>query len=144
MAQANIFPRHIVLAAASISGVLMALAVHMLGLRFGLDLGGLWRKEFGTTIPPGAAIGWWLIGAGAFGGGYLTASVLRSAVSGTLPPRLRQFLIVLGLLTLAGAGQAASAPSPIPSLSGVLAGVAALVLGGVMAFSGAAVALRES
>ena len=157
MAQATLFPRHIVLAAASISGVLLALAVHMLGVRFGLDLGGLWRQElvrqelvrqelvrqeFGATVPVGAAMAWWLIAAAAFGGGYLTANVLRSAASGTLPPRMRQFLIAVGVLVLAGAGQAASAPSPIPSLSGVLAGVAALALGGVMAFSGAHVAMR--
>lgn len=142
MAQATTFPRHIVLAAASIAGVLLALAVHMLGVRFGLDLGGLWRKEFGATIPTGAAIAWWLIASAAFGGGYLMANILRSAAAGTLPPRLRQFLIVLGVLMLAGAGQAASGPSPIPSLSGVLAGVAALALGGLMAFSGAHFALR--
>jgi hypothetical protein len=142
MAQATLFPRHIVLAAASISGVLLALAVHMLGVRFGLDLGGLWRQEFGATVPVGAAMAWWLIAAAAFGGGYLTANVLRSAASGTLPPRMRQFLIAVGVLVLAGAGQAASAPSPIPSLSGVLAGVAALALGGLMAFSGAHVAMR--
>lgn len=122
--------------------MLLALAVHMLGVRYGLDLGGLWRQEFGATIPAGAAVAWWLIAAAAFGGGYLTANLLESAASGTLPPRLRQFLIVLGVLILAGAGQAASAPSPIPSLSGVLAGVAALLLGGAMAFSGAHAALR--
>ena len=152
MAQAIPFPRHIVLAAASISGVLLGLAVHMLGVRFGLDLGGLWRQDLvhqdlvhraaSTDVPIGAAIAWWLIAAAAFGGGNLTANVLRSAASGTLPPRMRQFLIAIGVLILAGAGQAASAPSPIPSLSGVLAGVAALALGGVMAFSGAHVALR--
>ena len=144
MAQATAFPRHIVLAAASICGVLLALAVHMLGARFGFDLGGLWRQDFGSDVPIGAAIAWWLIAAAAFGGGYLTANVLRSAASGTLPPRMRQFLIAVGVLVLAGAGQAASAPSPIPSLSGVLAGVAALALGGIMAFSGAHVALRDT
>lgn len=148
MTQASTFPRHIVLAAASISGVLLALAVHMLGARYGLDLGGLWRqdlerKEFGAAVPAGAAIAWWIIAAAAFGGSYFTANLLDSAASGTLPPRLRQFLIVIGILVLAGAGHAASAPSPIPSLSGVLAGVAALGLGGLMAFSGAHFALRR-
>lgn len=143
MAQVTTFPRHIVLAAASISGVLLALAVHMLGVRFGLDLGGLWRREFGSNIPVGAAMAWWLIASAAFAGGYLTANILHSAAAGTLPPRLRQLLIVLGVLMLAGAGQAASGPSPIPSLSGVLAGVAALGLGGIMAFSGAHFALKS-
>jgi hypothetical protein len=44
----------------------------------------------------------------------------------------------------AGAGQAASAPSPIPTISGVLAGLAALCLGAVMAFCGAHFALRRA
>jgi hypothetical protein len=50
----------------------------------------------------------------------------------------------VGVLVLAGAGQAASAPSPIPTISGVLAGLAALFLGAVMAFSGAYFALRKA
>ena len=40
-------------------------------------------------------------------------------------------------------GQAASAPSAIPTISGVLAGIAALCLGAVMAFCGAYFALRK-
>ena len=47
------------------------------------------------------------------------------------------------LLLLAGAGQVASAPSPIPTAAGVLAGLAALCLGAVMAFCGAHFALRR-
>jgi hypothetical protein len=57
---------------------------------------------------------------------------------------MRQFLIAVGVLVLAGAGQAASAPSPIPTISGVLAGLAALCLGAVMAFCGAHFALRRA
>jgi hypothetical protein len=49
-----------------------------------------------------------------------------------------------GVLSLAGAGPAASAPSPIPSVSGVLAGLAALGLGAAMAFCGAHFALRKA
>ena len=44
-----------------ISGVLLALAVHMLGARYGLDLGGLWRSDTHEFMPAGAAIAWWLI-----------------------------------------------------------------------------------
>ena len=44
-----------------ISGVLLALAVHMLGARYGLDLGGLWRTDTHEFMPAGAAIAWWLI-----------------------------------------------------------------------------------
>jgi hypothetical protein len=68
---------------------------------------------------------------------------MDSAVAGQIPPRMRHFLIAVGVLVLAGAGQAASAPSPIPTTSGVLAGLAALCLGAVMAFCGAHFALRK-
>ena len=57
---------------------------------------------------------------------------------------MRQFLIAVGVLVLAGAGQAAAAPRPIPTIAGVLAGIAALGLGAVMAFCGAHFALRKA
>ncbi len=44
MAETTYFPRRLILAGAMISGVLLALAVHMMGVRYGLDLGGLWRS----------------------------------------------------------------------------------------------------
>src|SRR5258707_954824 len=97
MPETTYFPRRLILAGAMISGVLLALAVHMLGVRFGLDLGRLWRSDAREFVPAGAA----------------------------------------------GAGQAASAPSPIPTISGVLAGLAALCLGAMMAFCGAHFALRK-
>jgi hypothetical protein len=65
-------------------------------------------------------------------------------VSGQIPLRMRQFLIVVGVLLLAGAAQTASAPSAVPTISGVLAGLAALGLGALMAFCGAHFALRKS
>src|SRR5438128_11510190 len=141
MAETTYFPRRIILAAALLSGVLLALAVHMLGARYGLDLGGLWRSDTGEFMPAGAAIAWWLIATVAFVGGYFTATLMHSAVSGQIPQRMRQFLIGVGVLVLAGAGQAASAPSPIPTLSGVLAGLAALGLGPLLAFCGPPFAL---
>ena len=144
MAEATLFPRQLVLAGAILSGVLLALAVHMLGARHGLDLGGLWRSQTGEFVPAGAAIAWWLIATVGFSGGYFTAALMHSAVSGQLPLRMRQFLIGVGVLVLAGAGQAASAPSPIPTISGVLAGIAALCLCAAMAFCGAHFALRRS
>ena len=144
MAETNFFPRHLILGGAMISGVLLALAVHMLVARYGLDLGGLWRSDTKSFMPAGAAIAWWLIATVAFSGGYFTASLMHSAVSGQIPQRMRQFLIAVGVLLLAGAGQAATAPSAIPTIAGVLAGIAALFLGAVMAFSGAHFALRKS
>ena len=144
MAETTYFPRRIILAAALMSGVLLALAVHMLGTRYGLDLGGLWRSDTHEFMPAGAAVAWWLIATVAFVGGYFTASLMQSAASGQIPQRMRQFLIAVGVLVLAGAGQAASAPSPVPTISGVLAGLAALCLGAAMSFCGAHFALRKA
>ena len=144
MAETNFFPRRLILGGAVISGVLLALAVHMLVARYGLDLGGLWRSDTRNFMPAGAAIAWWMIATVAFSGGYFTANLMHSAVSGQIPRRMRQFLIAVGVLLLAGAGQAAAAPSAIPSISGVLAGIAALCLGAVMAFCGSHFALRKA
>jgi hypothetical protein len=144
MAETTYFPRRLILAGAMISGVLLALAVHMLGVRFGLDLGGLWRSDSPDFMPAGAAIAWWLIASVGFCGGYFTGTLMESAVSGQLPQRMRQFLIAVGGLLLVGAAQAASGPSPIPTISGVLAGIAALCLGAAMAFCGALFALRKA
>jgi hypothetical protein len=144
MAQTTFFPRRLILGGAMMSGVLLALAVHMLGARYGLDLGGLWRSDTMQVIPAGAAIAWWLIATVGFSGGYFIATLMHSAVKGQIPQRMRQFLIAIGVLLLAGAGQAASAPRAIPTISGVLAGLAALCLGAVMAFCGANFALRRA
>lgn len=126
-------------------GMLLALAVHVLGQRFGLDLGGLWRVDDARVlVPAGAALAWWLIATVGFCGGYFTATLMHSAVSGHIPRRMRQFLVVTGVLLAAAAGQAASAPSAIPTASGVLAGLTALCLGVVLAFCGAHFALRKA
>jgi hypothetical protein len=144
MTQTTHFPSRLILAGAAITGVLLALAVHMLGARLGLDLGGLWRNDARDFMPAGAALAWWLIASVAFCGGYFTATLMQSAVAGQIPQRMRQFLIAIAVLLLAGAGQAASAPSPLPTVSGLLAGLAALGLGAAMAFCGAHFALRKS
>ncbi|MBV9564661.1 MAG: hypothetical protein JOY90_30080 [Bradyrhizobium sp.] len=144
MAETTFFPRRLILGGAMVAGMLLALAVHMLGARYGLDLGGLWRSDTTDFMPAGAAVAWWLIATVAFSGGYFTATLMDSAVSGQIPQRMRQFLIAIGVLLLAGAGQAASAPSAVPTVSGVLTGVAALLLGAAMAFCGANFALRKA
>jgi hypothetical protein len=144
MAETTYFPRRLILGGAMISGVLLALAVHMLGARYGLDLGGLWRSDTTDFMPAGAAIAWWLIAAVGFSGGYFIATLMHSAVSGQIPARVRQFLIAVGVLVLAGAGQVAASPSSVPTISGVLTGLAALGLGAVMAFCGAHFALRRA
>src|SRR4029077_2424790 len=97
--------------------------------------GRLWRSDTREFVPAGAAVAWWLIATAGFSGGHFTATLMHSAVSGQIPQRMRQFLIAVGVLVLAGAGQAASAPSPIPTISGLLAGLTAPGLGAATAFS---------
>jgi hypothetical protein len=143
MAETTYFPRHIILAAATIFGVLLALAVHILIQRFNFNLGDLWRQDTGTLIPATAAVAWWLLAASSFVTGYFTASLMHRSVEGRIPLRARQLLIVVGVLMLTAAGQAASAPSAVPTLAGLVAGVAALCLGAVMALCGAHFALRR-
>lgn len=144
MAQPTYFPRHIILAGAMMFGVLLALGIHIIVQGFGLNLGDLWRTDVPELIPARAAVAWWLVAAVAFVGGFVTASLMDSAVSGQIPLRMRQFLIAVGIIMLAAAGQAASAPSAIPTMSGVQAGLVALCLGALMAFCGAHFALRRA
>src|ERR1700753_4296537 len=115
MAETTYFPRRLILAGALISGVLLALAVHMLGARFGLDLGGLWRSDARDVMPAGSARAWCLCATVGFCGGYFTATLMDSAVSGQIPQRMRQFLVALGFLVFLGAAQAASAPRSTPT-----------------------------
>lgn len=144
MAKSAYFSQPIVLAASILFGVLLALGIHIIIQRFNLNLGDLWRTDVPELIPARAALAWWLIAAAAFLAGFISASLMQSAVSGQISLRLRQFLVAVGVIMLAAAGQAAAAPSAIPTLSGVLAGLAALGLGAVMAFCGAKFALRRS
>ncbi len=137
------FSPRLILGAAAMFGMLLALGVHILGQRFGLDLGDLWGASSNGVIPATAAIAWWLIAAVAFVGGYITASLLFSAVSGHLPRRLQHALIAGGLLLLIAAGQAASGPSAVPTLHGLYNGIIALLLGAAMAFAGAHFALAR-
>ena len=139
MAKPAYFSQPIVLAASILFGVLLALGIHIIIQRFNLNLGDLWRTDVPERIPARAALAWWLIAAAAFLAGFICASLMQSAVSGQISLRLRQFLVVVGVIMLAAAGQAAAA-----TLSGVLAGLAALGLGAVMSFCGAKFALRRA
>jgi len=144
MAEQDIYPRNIVLAGAIGCGVLLALAVHMLGQRFGLDLSGLWRTDEVKIVPFGAAVAWWLIATVGFAGGYIGATLMVGAASGQMSRAMWQFLAGVMVLLLAGAGLSASGPTTGPVMARVLAGMIALFLGAGMAFCGAHFATRRA
>lgn len=144
MAEQEIYPRNIVLAGAMGCGVLLALAVHMLGQRFGLDLSGLWRGDQARIVPVGAALAWWLIATVGFAGGYIAATMMHGAASGQMSRTMWQFLAGVLVLLLAGAGLSASGPPTGPVTGQVLAGLIALLLGAGMAFCGAHFATRQA
>ena len=114
MAETTYFPRRLILAGAMISGVLLALAVHMLGVSFGLDLGGLWRSDTREFMPAGAAMAWWLIATRRLLRRLFHRDADASAVSGQIPQRMRQFLIAVGVLVLAGRGPGGLRAKPDP------------------------------
>jgi hypothetical protein len=144
MAEQEIYPRNIMIAGAMGCGVLLALAVHMLSQRFGLDLAGLWVGDQVKVVPIGAAVAWWLIATVGFAGGYIAATMMYGAASGHMSRSMWQLLAGVLVLLLAGAGLSASGPSTGPVMARVLAGVIALLLGGGMAFCGAHFATRRA
>src|SRR3954469_26079114 len=82
MAETTYFPRRIILAAALLSGMLLALAVHMLGARYGLDLGGLWRSDVHEFMPAGAPIAGGAVPAVAFAGGHFSPAPMAEPGAG--------------------------------------------------------------
>jgi hypothetical protein len=144
MAEQEIYPRNIVLAGAMGCGVLLALAVHMLARRFGLDISGLWLGDQVKVVPLGAAVAWWLLATVGFAGGYIAATLMHGAASGQMSRSMWQLLAAVLVLLLAGAGLSASGPSSGPVMARVLAGLIALLLGAGMAFCGAHFATRRA
>ena len=102
------------------------------------------RSDSAAGISVRAAIAWWLIASVAFVGGFTTATLMRSAAEGQMSRPMRQLLIGVLVLVLASAGQAASGPSAVPTVAGIVSAFAALSLGAVMAFCGAYFAFRRA
>jgi hypothetical protein len=138
------FSPRLILSGAMIVGILLALAVHMLAQRFNLDIGDLWRSDSAIGITARAAIAWWLIASVAFVGGFATATLMHSAAEGQMSRPMKYLLVGVLVLVLASTGQAASAPSAVPTIAGIASAFAALFLGAVMAFCGAYFAFRRA
>ena len=129
--------RMTIFAIAMTSGMLLALAVHMLSARLGIGLTRVWQEPVPTDANAvRSALGWWMIAgagfAGSFGAGLLVQDGSR---------RLRRLAGLLLFLLLA-AVPSFSAASPAPNLPFALgADMAGFALGTVTAFCGSWFAL---
>ena len=121
-----------IFAAAMTSGVLLALAAHMLSVRLGVGLTSVWQDLFPTDANAvRSALGWWMIAGAGFCGSFLGGLLAQDASRG------RQRLIgMLFFLLLAGMPYLAAA-APAPNLQFALgANLAVFALGTVTAFCG--------
>jgi hypothetical protein len=134
--------RRLVITCAIVCGVLLALAVQMLGQALDLDLTALWLGDpANISISVGAA--WWMMAAAGFAGGYATTILAARAAAGRIPQMVWWILAGAFVLILAAAGQFASAPSTSAGSASVLAALAALTLGAAMAICGVYVAPKS-
>jgi hypothetical protein len=131
-------PRITIFAIAMTSGVLLALAAHVLAARFGIGLTSAWRDPIPTD--PNAlrsAFGWWSILAAGYAGSFLTGLLVQMQARDRRSRRRLQPLIpIVFFLILAGAPHlAVDAPSAsLPVTFGV--NLSVFGLGIVTAFCG--------
>lgn len=122
-------PRVLVYGAAMTCGALVALAVHIVLGRAGIDLTGLWDRP----AAPGRgqlqwALAWWLIaGAGMFAS-WLTVGMLRADPDRRGLSPLQWTLAAALVIMLAAAGRGSGSTSPALSQA-MLASLAAMGLG---------------
>ena len=136
-------PRILLAGAAATCGMLLALAVHILGTRAGFDLAGVWYRS-GDGGQLRAAIAWWLIAGAGFAGSFACVGLLRQSASPTAFARTLRFALAAAFLAiLAAAGRTGGAAASASAASGVAAGLAAAGLGMLMAACGTYYALKR-
>jgi hypothetical protein len=131
-------------ATAMTSGMLLALAAHILSGWFGIGMASLWQETMQTDATAmRSALGWWTITAAGLAGGFFVVP-LTHYLSGEqrLRQRLRWLVGVLFFLLLAIAPHLA-ATAPVSSLRVALgANLAVFALATLTAFCGSWFATR--
>jgi hypothetical protein len=130
--------RMTIFATAMTSGMLLALAAHMLAARVGIDVTSAWQELFiDDAHAMHAAQAWWFIAAAGFGGSFLAGMLVQDAMRGRpSAPALRSLVAALFFALLAATPHLAplvSAPS-LPFGLGI--DLAVLGLAGLTAFCG--------
>ena len=121
-----------IFATAMTSGVLLALAAHMLSARLGVGLTSVWQDLFPTDANAvRSALGWWMIAGAGLSGSFLAGLLARDASRGQ-----QRLIGILFFLLLAGMPYLA-ATAPAPNLQFALgANLAVFGLGTLTAFCG--------
>ena len=135
--------RMAVFATAMTSGVLLALAAHMVSARLGIGLTSIWRDLFPTDANAvRSALGWWMIAGAGLAGSFI-AGQLMQAQRGGERRGLRRLIGIGFFMLLAGAPYLAMA-APASSLRFALGvNLAVLALGLTTAFCGSWFAMPQ-
>jgi hypothetical protein len=136
-------PRVLIYTTALICGLLLALSVHIALTATGFGLGTAVREVlFSGKDQINTAIAWWAIGiAGCFGS--LAAIMLARCCNRGALRLLRTLLAVAFVCALAVAGHEAAAPPGSGAAMTTAVNLAAMALGGFMAFFAAHFAARR-
>lgn len=137
-------PRVFVYGAATTSGVLVALAAHILLSGVGIDLAGLWRDP--QAFAPGQvrwALAWWLIAGAAFAAAFLTVGMLRGDAERTKPSAAQWMIGSAIVVLLAVAGRGGAGPASVTAAQKIATSLAAVGLGALTAAVGSYFALRR-
>ena len=131
-----------IFATAMTSGVLLAMAAHVLTGRLGIALTDVWQELFPTeTQAVHSALGWWMIAGAGFTGSFLAGLLAQRHSNGQGPWRGLRAIGVLLFLLLAGVPYLATA-TPARNLTLAFgANLAVFALGIVTAFCGSWFAL---
>ena len=131
-------PRITIFATAMTSGLLLALAAHVLSGRFGIGLTSVWQDLFPTDANAlRSTLGWWLILAVGFIGSFLAGLLVQDFARSPRPrPRLKRFIAVVFFLALAGAPFLATTPPPTSPPITLGVNLAVFALGAITAFCG--------
>jgi hypothetical protein len=139
-------PRTLIFGAAMTSGMLLALAAHILTTGFGIGLGSVWRTLFTSSADQlRSALGWWIIAGAGFAGSFLAVVVLNRPQRGP-PVDARRLPWSAGLalfILLVTAERMGEVRIDFDAPTKVVSGMVALALGTFMAFCGSFYALRR-
>lgn len=139
------YPRTLIFAAGATGGLLVGLAAQIVLVRFGLDLGAVWRELFASrAAQTRSAFAWWIVAGFSFLAGFLIAAFV--SYFSTNWWRLRVVRWIAGAVAVAGlaaVGHQASAPTGLAPAPNVVVGVTVIVTSTLLAMLGAFFIVRR-